>query len=66
MCVYLIEAECEEVQHIRQLAVMISIEELLQLGMLNLTIICLYYYLNRLYIHVLFDELILTGEQDRH
>lgn len=35
MCVYLIEAECEEVQHIRQQAVMISTEELLQLGMLN-------------------------------
>jgi len=35
MCVYSIEAECEEVQHIRQQAVMISTEELLQLGMLN-------------------------------
>lgn len=35
MCVYSIEAECEEVQHIQQQAVMISTEELLQLGMLN-------------------------------
>jgi len=43
MCMYSTEAECEEVQHIRQQALMISIEELLQLGMLNLIVICLNY-----------------------